>query len=371
MKLTVSRDALVQALSRIQGVINRKASLPVLVNVLLEADEDGQLRVAATDLDITIDGWIPAKVDVAGRTTVNGKRLFEVTKSLSEGDILLDLTHEDRLMIRSGKVEFVLNCTSGDEYPALPAADGVEFMAVDGEVLRELIERTIFSVSTDDSRPNLNGVYFCALGEGRVRMVSTDGHRLSLGERVAERGEEITAGDPLIIPRKGLSELKRVLDEVGREVRFGFMENNMVLAAEDLTLFIRLIDLKFPDYKAVIPKSNQYQILIDRLTFLGALKRIGLLASDRTKSVKIELHPGQMTLTSENSDMGRAREELSITGFEGEHLEIAFNARYVRDILSILTAERVEMSLNQELAPGLFREEDNSAYLFVVMPIRV
>lgn len=371
MKFVVNRDLFTRALARIQGVLSRKATMPALSNVLLEAGDDGRLRVAGTDLDVTFDGHVAARIAEPGKVTVDGKRLYDVIRSLPGEEVDITVGEEHKLTLRCKSTEFVLLGASSESYPKLPTAEGVEFLQIDGAVLRQLIERTIFSVSTDESRPNLNGVYFRCLGEGRIRMVSTDGHRLSQGERDARRDDDIPERDGVIIPRKGVSELKRLLDEVGRDVNFGFLDNNLVVTANDLTLFVRLIDAAFPDYRQVIPKSSGRKAIISRMSLLASLKRISILASERTHGVRLEVREGSLTLLSDNPDLGKAREELEIDGYEGDELIIAFNARYMRDILTILDADKVELALNEALSPGLFREFQNEDYLFVVMPMRI
>lgn len=373
MKFVVNRDHFTRSLARIQGVLSRKATLPVLSNVLIEARADGRLRVAATDLDVTFDGSIDARVSDPGRTTVDGKRLFDVVRSLPGEEVDIEVGDEEKVVLRCKNTEFMLLGTAADDYPALPDASGIKLVAVDGAALGELIERTRFSVSTDESRPNLNGVYFRCMGAGRIRVVSTDGHRLSQGERDARRdGSDIPEREGVIIPRKGVEELKKLLDELpADQVRFGFLDNNLVVASDEVTLFVRLIDAAFPDYRQVVPKSSERKVVLDRIPLLNSLKRIGLLASERTHGVRIELRPGRMTLLSDNPDLGKAREEMEIEGYDGTELIIAFNAKYVRDILSTLSAPQVEMALNEALSPGLFREHDNDDYLFVVMPMRI
>jgi len=374
MKFVVDRDSFTRALARIQGVLSRKATLPVLSNVLIEADEGG-LRVAATDLDVTFDGMVEARIAEPGRTTVDGKRLFDVVRSLPGEEIDVEVGDDEKLVLRCKNTEFMLLGNPADDYPGLPDAKGAEMIPVDAEALKELIDRTRFSVSTDESRPNLNGVFFRCMGEGRIRMVSTDGHRLSQGERDARAdGTPIPEREGVIIPRKGVEELKKVLDEATSDrapVTFGFLDNNLVVESKGVMIFVRLIDAAFPDYRQVIPKSSERTVVLDRMPFLNSLKRIELLANKNNNGVRIELRPGRMTLLSDNPDLGKAREEMPIEGYDGVELIIAFNARYVRDILSTLTAPKVEMALNEALSPGLFREHQNGDYLFVVMPMRI
>ncbi len=371
MQLIVGRDALSRGLARIQGVLNRKATMPVLSNALLEARTDGTLRIAATDLDVTFDGLMPARVERPGRITVDGKRLYEIARNLPGEEVAITVDDEQRVVVRCRTSEFVLNGLSAEGYPVLPSAKGVDALQIDGGVLKELIERTQFSVSTEESRPNLNGVYFQCLGENRVRMVSTDGHRLSQGERDLSRGAPVPERDGVIIPRKGIQEIKRLLDEVGTEVELGFLENNLVLKAGDLHLFVRLIDAAFPDYTQVIPRSTERKVILERVPFLSAIKRISILASERTHGMRLELSRAKLTLVSDNPDLGKAREEIEIEGYDGSDLNIAFNSRYVMDILQVLSGEKVALLLNEALSPGLIREHGNDGYLFVVMPMRL
>lgn len=372
MQIVVGKEFLSRGLARIQGVLNRKATMPVLSNALLEARPEGGLRIAATDLDVTFDGLLPARVERPGRVTVDGKRLYEIARTLPGEEVSITVDDDARVILRCKSAEFVLLGIPADGYPNLPTVAGQQLTPVDGLALRSLIERTQFSVSTEESRPNLNGVFFHSLGGGRVRVVSTDGHRLSQSERDLTRGEvALEARDGVIVPRKGVAEIKRLLDEVGPEVEIGFLANNLVLRAGDLVLFVRLIDAAFPDYTQVIPRSTERKIVLDRSPFLAAIKRISILASERTHGMRLELTKSKLTLVSDNPDLGKAREEIEIEDYEGSDLAIAFNSKYVIDILNVLSAEKVVLLLNEALSPGLVREFGNDDDLFVVMPMRL
>ena len=371
MQLVISREALSRGLARVQGVINRKATLPVLSNALLEASVDGFLRIAATDLDVTFDGRLPARVVQPGRITVDGRRLYEIARNLPGEEVSISVDEDLRIVLRCKTSEFVLLGASAEGYPALPSAGGVGLHRIDGTAFRSLIERTQFSVSTEESRPALNGVFLHCIGAGRVRMVSTDGHRLSLAERNLGPDSNLGERDGVIVPRKGIGEIRRLLDEVGNEVEFGFLQNNLVMRSGDLLLFVRLIDAAFPDYNLVIPRSSERRVSVERSVFFSAIKRIAILASERTHGMRLELSKTKLTLVSDNPDLGKAREELEVQGFTGSDLIIAFNSKYVMEILSVLTAERVVLLLNEALSPGLIREEANDDDLFVVMPMRL
>ena len=371
MKFIVNRDLFSRALSRIQGVLNRKATLPILSNVLIETRGRESLRFAATDLDVTFDGEVSARVVEEGRVTVDGRRLYEISRSLPGEEVEVEVDGRYRAYLRCKASEFMLNGLAADDFPSLPSAEGVELHPVDGLGLRELFERTSISISNDDSRPALTGVYFDCVGNGRIRMVSTDGHRLSLGERDVRRDGDIPEREGVILPRKGVGEIKRLLDELGEEVSFGFLENNFVLAGSDVRLFVRLIDAAFPDYGQVIPKTAERRLVLKREAFLASLRRIAILASERTHGVRVELEAGRIVLVSDNPDLGKGREELDIASYEGADMTIAFNAKYVAEILSSLGADKIEIALNEALSPGIFREHNSDEYLFVVMPMRL
>ncbi len=370
MKLDINRDLFSRALAKVQGVLSRKAAMPVLSNVYIEVDANGLMKLAASDLDVTYDGQLQCRCIDAGAVTVDGKRLFDVVRSMPDEEVHLEVNAENQVKISCINTEFVLLGHSVDAYPPLPNSANVALSSLDGFALKELLERTMLSISTDESRPNLNGVYLEFIDDGRIRMVSTDGHRLSRGEKSVEGSAQLPDKDGIIIPKKGVVELKKLLDEVGAEVSIGFIDNNLVVRASNISLYIRLIDAAFPDYQQVIPKSSERIITLDRIPFLQSLKRIGLLASERTHGVRIELNAGLMTLLSDNPDLGKAREEIEVE-YDGPSMIIAFNAKYIQDILSTLGAEKVEMALNEALSPGLFREHESDDYLFVIMPMRI
>jgi DNA polymerase-3 subunit beta len=370
VKLDINRDLFSRALAKVQGVLSRKAAMPVLSNVYLSVDTDGLMRLAASDLDVTYDGYLQCRCIDAGSVTVDGKRLFDVVRSLPGEEVHLEINAEHQVTISCQNTEFVLLGHSVDSYPPLPSSEHVSLSNLDGFALKELLERTMLSISTDESRPNLNGVYLEFIDDGRIRMVSTDGHRLSRGEKSVEGSSDLPGHEGIIIPKKGVIELKKLLDEIGSEVSIGFIDNNLIVRSTNLTLYIRLIDAAFPDYQQVIPKSSERVVVLERIPFLQSLKRIGLLASERTHGVRVELNPGLITLLSDNPDLGKAREEIEVE-YDGPSMIIAFNAKYIQDILSTLGAEKVEMALNEALSPGLFREHESDDYLFVIMPMRI
>ena len=366
MEFRISTEALQRALYRAHGIVDRKATMPILANVLLEA-ADGRLRVSATDLEIGLRDEHEATIGQPGRVTVPAKHLLDIVRSLPEGEVTLRRMPNDRVEITSGKARFRLVGASADDFPSLPDVEHVPMVDLSADVLSEMIEKTQYAVSTDETRYNLNGVYV-ERRDGLVRMVATDGHRLSLIER--DVGEELILDRGVIVPRKGLAEMRRLLSERPGTVSLGFSGSNSVFRTESLVLVMRLIDGQFPDYEQVIPSSTNNTILVERETLLSALKRVRLVSGDRAPSVRITAKDGVFTISSENPDLGEASEEIEVE-YQGGELGVGFNANYLVDVLSVLNDPRVRLDISDELAPGIIRPESVEGYTAVVMPMRI
>ncbi len=369
MKIRMSAEDLQKALYRAQGIVDRKATMPVLANVLLHAvnGEDGRLVLLATDLEIGLRDEHEAKVEEAGRVTVPAKHLLDIVRSLPQGEVTLRRLSNDRVEITSGKAKFRLVGASAEDFPALPDVEQVSMVELPADVLGEMLEKTYYAVSTDETRYNLNGVYMERRGD-RARLVATDGHRLALIERSV--GGELSIDRGVIVPRKGLSEMRRLLGEKPGTVSIGFSGTNCVFKTENLVLVMRLIDGQFPDYEQVIPASGKNPVTVEREILLAALKRVRLVSGERAPSVRIKVVDGVLTVFSENPDLGEASEEIEVD-YDGPELGVGFNANYLVDVLSVLSDEKVELDVSDELAPGIIRPEKDEAYTAVVMPMRI
>jgi DNA polymerase-3 subunit beta len=307
---------------------------------------------------------------------VPAKQLFEIVRSLPEKDAVLKRAANHYLEVRSGSAEFRLVGLPADDFPALPRFDKVPLVEVEPKTLLEMIELTAFAVSSDETRYNLNGVFF-EPAAGALRTVATDGHRLSLAERKLPGDFKVKKG--VILPRKGLGEMKKLLLEAeGGETRLGFVENSAVLQRPGVRLVMRLIEGVFPDYRQVIPKAGEKSFTVGRERFLETLRRVSLLSSDKAHAVKLELAPGQLRVLSHNPDLGEAKEEVPVD-YQGDGLKIGFNARYLMDVLAALAAldgpaaQDVVFDLADDLSPGVLRPAGESATAFtaVVMPMRI
>jgi DNA polymerase-3 subunit beta len=376
MEFKIGVQELARALSRSQGIVEKKTTMPILSHVLLEAVKGDLLHVSATDLDISVSSEHHCEVLKDGKVAVPAKQLYEIVKSLPEKEAVLRRASNNYLEVKSGAAEFRIVGLPAEDFPALPRFDKVHFVDVEGKELLEMIDLTSFAVSSDETRYNLNGVFFEA-SAGNLRTVATDGHRLSLAERPMEGDFHLKKG--VILPRKGLAEIKKLLlDGDAGETKLGFVENSAVVQRPNVKLVMRLIEGVFPDYRQVIPKAGEKRFTIGRERFLDTLRRVSLLSSDKAHAVKLELQPGLLRVLSQNPDLGEAKEEVPVQ-YEGEALKIGFNARYLMDVLAALTAfdavaaQDVQFELADDLSPGVVRPAGESATRFtgVVMPMRI
>ena len=377
MELQIDRDEFQQALYRAQGIVEKKSTMPILASVLLEAGGEGaqgSLRVSAFDLEIGVSGVHPAEVKKAGAVALKHKELYDIVRSLPDKQVSLKREANNRVQISSGQATFNLVGQPAEEYPPFPRADKVALVAVEPTQILEMIEKTQFAISADETRHNLNGVFFEA-APNALKMVATDGHRLALCERPTEGDFAMKKG--VIVPKKGLYELRRLLDEASTApCELGFNETSGVFRRGELTMVMRLIDGAFPDYGQVIPKEAERTVTIDRSRFLETLKRMTVISSDRaTNPVRLELSEGTLRVTSQNPDLGDAREALPVE-YAGSALSIGFNARYLMDVLNVVDAAQVNLELSDELSPGVLKpkaEEGAVAqrYTAVIMPMRI
>jgi DNA polymerase-3 subunit beta len=374
MELQIGTDEFGRALYRAQGIVEKKSTMPILASVLLEATEDGKLRVSAFDLEIGVQTLHPAEVTKPGAVALKHKELYDIVRSLPEKVLTLKREANNRVKLASGAAEFNIVGQPAEDYPPFPRSEKISFTEVKPTELLEMIEKTQFAISADETRHNLNGVFFES-SEGNVRMVATDGHRLSLVQRPSLEGAfNLKRG--VIVPRKGLFELRRLLaEEATGTCELGFTETSGVFRRGDVTMVMRLIDGTFPDYMQVIPKEADRTITVDRPRLLDTLKRMSLLSSDRsTNAVRFELQEGSLRVTSQNPDLGDAREEIPVS-YKGTPLQIGFNARYLMDVLQVVDTPQMNVELCDELSPGVLKPTGDpgagARYTAVIMPMRI
>jgi DNA polymerase-3 subunit beta len=372
MNIIIDKDIFLKALARIQSIVEKRNTIPILANVLLEGHDD-ELHVTATDLEVGMRASYPAKVSKPGRVTVSAKKLYEIIKELPDREVAFQAKENNWIEVRCGKAQFNIVGLAADEFPVFPQVQRDNGIVLSSSLCKELIEKTSFAMSQDESKYNLNGIHMRAYenqGQAMLRLVATDGHRLSMIEKNIGGNipEELKRG--LILPRKGVAELKRLAEEGDNDLIFGFQDNNAVALKGQTIIVIRLVDGEFPDYERVIPKSNDREALISVDQFLHALRRMLILSSEKSRGVKMQIKPGLLEVSSSNPELGDAREEMDIE-YQGTEMTVGFNARYLLDILQVQDDMRVRMVFKDQLSPSLLCPEKSDGFLAVVMPMRL
>lgn len=371
MRFTIEKDVFLKALGKIQSIVEKRNTIPVLANVLLEAT-DGDLQVTATDLEVGMRSSYPANIIKPGRVTVSAKKLHEIIKELPDRDVAFNAKENNWIEVQCGKAQFNIVGLAADEYPHFLQLHQETGIVISSGLCKQMIDKTLFAISQDESKYNLNGIYmrFIPGGQGALRMVATDGHRLSLIDRQIDGQIPAELERGIILPRKGVLELKRLAEEGDADLNIGFHDNNAVVRKGQTVVVMRLVDGEFPDYERVIPKSNDKEALIPVDTFLHALRRMLILSSEKSRGVKMRIAPGLLEVSSSNPELGDAREELDID-YQGDETTIGFNARYLLDILQVQDALRVRVIFRDQLSPTLLRSDQEDGFMAVVMPMRL
>lgn len=372
MKVVIERNVLFRSLNHIQGVVERRNTIPILANVLLDASGD-RMKLTATDLDLEIVEDVPANVATAGATTAPAHLMADIVRKLPDGAQLelIKSGDTDQLEIHSGKSRFVLPSLPREDFPALTPGEGGHEFRLDGAELKRLIERTRFAISNEETRYYLNGIYLHEAeqaGAATLRAVATDGHRLAQAEAPLPDGAGGMPG--VIVPRKCVGEVQKLIDGHDGEVAVSVSAAKIRFAFGDLVITSKLIDGTFPDYQRVIPLGNDREMLVDAALFAEAVDRVSTVSSDKGRAVKLTIEKGQLTLSVSSPESGSATEEIAVE-FEADPLEIGFNARYLLDITSQLESDTGRFFFSDPGAPTLVRDTTDAAALFVLMPMRV
>ncbi|MCM2278006.1 MAG: DNA polymerase III subunit beta [Oligoflexia bacterium] len=368
MNFTIHRNPLLEALQKVQSVVEKRNTIQILGNILCVA-KGNELSLCATDLEVGVKVVLPVETKQDGKITLSAKHFLDIVKELP--DKPLHITRKDNSWIElvCGKSRFNIVSLSADEYPALPAFEDKSYFEARVEALAEMIDRTQFAVSTDATRYHLNGVFFEPLENGIMRMTATDGHRLSfVDSEVFMKMPELKRG--IIIPKKGLSELRKLIAESGSSVGLAFERGYLFAKLNGSYLFIRLIDGEYPDYRLVIPKSTERTARMDHDVVSSALKRVSLLAHEKSRGVKLSIQSGTMMISSSNPDMGEARDEIDVD-YSGEAIEIGFNSKYLLECLAVMKTEKLEFHFKDRLSPGILRGVGAQNHTYVIMPMRI
>ncbi len=367
MKATIERATLLKGLGHVHSVVERRNTIPILSNVLLEASPDGGLRLMATDLDLQINETVEAQVGDPGATTVPAHTLFDIVRKLPEGSQVELIAAEGRMQVNAGRARFTLAALPRDDFPIIAEGELPTRFELPAATLRQIIDKTRFAISTEETRYYLNGIYL-HVTDGELRAAATDGHRLARVTVARPDGADAMPG--VIIPRKCVAELRKLLDEVDGTVEVSLSESKIRFGLGNAVLTSKLIDGTFPDYSRVIPTANDKLLKIDPRSFEEGVDRVSTIASERTRAVKMTLDRDKITLSVTSPENGTAAEEVP-ADYAAQGIEIGFNARYLLDILGQIDGDMVEVHLADAAAPTLLRENDNAPALYVLMPMRV
>jgi DNA polymerase-3 subunit beta len=374
MQVNIERETLLKGIGHALGVVDKRGTLPILSHCLLQTNGDG-VFISATDLEISFRGFYPAEVTEPGALTVQAGYLHNLIKDLPKGPVALVGTDKAAMQIQTGDSQYQLYGLSAEQFPPIPEAAGENLVEVESRFLKEMIHKTIFSVSGEDLQYNLSGIFWERVDSDEdswLRLVSTDGHRLTLVERPLPESAQMDLGEGILVPYKAMREIGRFLD--GQEkVTLGLGEKTLALQAADKHLFIRLLDRKFPEYRRIIPEGFTYRFSVNRQELTETLKRIAQLSSDRFKGVIFKLAADSAEVTFANPDVGEGRELLSVTLESGDAdqlpLEVGFNARYFLEPLQAMPGDTVFLEINDRDHPCRIMDQGDPHYFSLVMPM--
>ena len=369
MLFTIGRNQLLRELQLIQGVIEKKNTIPILSNLLIETEAD-HIKMVATDLEVGLRCKSEATVNREGALTISAKKLYEIVKALPESDIKFEMIDDNWMSIDCERSQFKIVGLPKEDFPSLPEFDFGEGVSIPADLLKEMILKTSFGISEEDTRYALNGALLIIQGK-KISMVATDAHRLAWFKTEAEKelsGEEIQ----VIIPKKTVHQIRSIVDNGEKEVIFGRSENHIFFKIGERILISRIIEGQFPNYEKVIPVDNDKVVIFPSRDFADAIKRVALLSNERSRAIKFYINPGKVEIRSSNPELGEACEVLYVS-YQGEKVNIGFNAQYIIDFLNVVEDKEVKFEMKDETSQGLLTpaEKHSYEYIYVVMPMRI
>lgn len=364
MDIQLTREPLIRALQLVQNIVEPRQTLPILSNVLIEAQGE-HVRITATDLEVSARVSLPATVSGPGGVTLAARKLLELVRELPAQPITLSLQPNGWVQLTCGSASFRLVGLPAEEYPPIDTDGGEGAVAVDGARFRGMVARTSYAMSQDESRPFLNGLYV-TLRKGELRLVATDGHRLAVARAEVGAGGEMAG----IVPRKAVQELGRVVG-AGEELALAIRENQVFVQTTGFLLASKLIEGQFPNYEQVLPKAHPHRLAVAREALIAALRRVSVVADDRTRPVRLSARPGAVRVSASSQELGEAEESLTAEFTGQEEIAMGFNARYLLEALGPMEGERVSVELKDPLSPGVFKSASDESHLCVIMPMRI
>ena len=372
MEIKINKEVLLKAMSRVQGILEKKSQMPILSTVLLKAN-DNDLELSATDLEISFRDRYPANIIQPGSVTISGEKLLAIVKETSSPEIHILEKENNWVYISDGSAHYNLACLAAEEFPTLDEPEGIAMIEIDGKVLSEMIAKTVYAIGPEEAGFKLSGVFMERIdkgGEDFLRMVATDGHRLSMIDKQLSDIEKLEMPNGVMIPKKGLVELNKLSSE--ETISLGLNQSNLVARRGKALIVIRLLATAFPDYKNIIPSEGEENIItINRKSFLEAIRRMMILAtSGPYQGVKLNIEGGYLNLATVNPDMGNAEEKVEIK-YGGEPIEIGFNPKYFIDALSSMDSDIIQLNIKNRESPCLITGDKDEGFLGLIMPMKV
>jgi DNA polymerase-3 subunit beta len=372
MELKISREVLLEGVQRTLGIVEKRTTMPILNNVLVKAADD-KIRIAATNREISLIADYEAEIITPGEITLSARKLFEMLREI-QGDVLhVNMNDANWIHIECGKTNFRIPGISAEDFPKIDEGEEVKFFKIRSGILLDMISKTFFAMSTDETRVNLNGTLFeVEKIDGRllVKMVATDGHRLALASMDTGMEEFLPLEKGVIIPRKGIAEIRKIVETDDREIEIGSGKGFWIIRKDNVVLKVSLIDSEYPDYKRVIELEEGVAIELEREQLLRSLKRMGVISSEKYSGVRIKIQGNKIVLNSNNPDIGEASDEIEIPDGHRE-FEVGYNVRYLIDAVEASTDQKVILELREGLRPGAIRPAGGNEYLCVIMPLKM
>ena len=378
MEVKIQRGQLLSHLQRAQNIVERKTTLPILAHILMETELAG-LRLSSTDLEVGVTETCDAQIVKEGNTTIHARKFFEIIREIPEGEIHLK-QKEEQLEIRAGRSRFRLRSLSPEEFPKIPAIETTESVNLSAKILQEMIQKVFVSVSSDETRYTLTGILTHMVRENDetvLRMVATDGHRLSFCERKLQDTDCLSGFQKtsegqerdIILPRKGVQEIRRLMEEGAGDLEFGLFQENAFVRKDNLSMIMRLVQGKFPDYLAVFPGEIESVITAEASALEESLRRVSVLSTEKSKGIRFSVKPDKLTFFSNSPELGEAEEEVDVE-YQGESFEVAFNVRYLLDFLQTVKG-KISIEFGAGFKPCVMREQGDLKYSYIVMPLRI
>ncbi len=369
MEIKISRDDFLNGIHKVQGIVESKGAMPILAHVLISTEKDG-IVMQATDLEIGIKGFCPAKVVTKGSITVNARKLFDILRALPDLEVHLTREENDWVSLKCGKSKFRLPGLPASDFPKLPEYSETALMEFSGPKLKEMIRKTYFAISPDESRQALNGLLL-EQDKDHVNLVGTDGHRLSYIRRPLLKSNAKSGETSFLLPKKVLTELLKLMEnDEGATYAFSVKDNQLAFIHDREVIVSRKIDGKFPNYQQVIPTDNNLKVAVNTQALVHALTRVALLADEKSKMVRFEIKTGSLTLVSDHTELGGAIEEVEIA-YEGDEVRIGLNAKYILDVLNVIEEDEVILNLKDQNYSCLLTVGKDKDYQSIVMPMRL